>query len=540
MSDIKVRAKLRKLAKKFDIDAFRPGQEDTMIYVLRGEDTLAIMPTGAGKSLCYQLPAELMQKTTIVVSPLISLMKDQHQKIVDMGFISQPLSSELTRKQTASAIQNLGDGKMDIQFVTPEKLENPEVLKAFHRSGVSLFVVDEAHCISEWGHDFRPAYRGLKKAIEALGHPPVLALTATATPEVIVDIQDLLGFKSQSHVVKISYRRDNIILKAREFKTEAQKYAALLKILSQLKLLGTMCGIIYCASVKETDWLFDELTSLGLPVLKYHGRLKKSQRKLAQDTFMKEGGPGYLMIATSAFGMGIDKADVRFVINYQIPNSVESYCQEVGRVGRDGKKSLGILFYSRKDMALQRVLQLRKYPSSDAVWQTVSTVFENSQQHETNQAEIEAKVGRKKIALVLRALEKGGFVALRGKAVTLIRRPSEKEVQKILTDWDQHRREERARLDEVTRYVRSGLCRWYYLLRYFGEAMSDSCGHCDNCRKHVSQPAEPLHYVKGDYVHHPAWGLGEVIQKVGPNLRVFFPGVGEKILREAFLTKKAA
>ncbi|MBI3558332.1 MAG: ATP-dependent DNA helicase RecQ [Deltaproteobacteria bacterium] len=344
MTDRKLRGKLRKLAREIQIADFRPGQIDTMLYTVNGEDTLAIMPTGAGKSLCYQLPAQLLQGMTIVVSPLISLMKDQHEKILDMGFTSQHLSSELTRKQTEHAIKRLGDGGMDIQFVTPEKLENPMVIAAFRKAGVSLFVVDEAHCISEWGHDFRPAYLTLSKSIEALGHPTILALTATATPDVTRDIQSRLQFRDPSHVVRISYRRDNLLLKAREFRNEQEKFTALMKLLRRFARNSAFSGIIYCSSVKQTEYLAQVLRKEGFPVAKYHGRMRKSARRRAQEKFMTR--PGIIMVATSAFGMGIDKPDVRFVVNYQIPSSVESYYQEVGRAGRDGWRAYGILFYS--------------------------------------------------------------------------------------------------------------------------------------------------------------------------------------------------
>lgn len=522
------------LARHQRIYDFRPGQEDTMLYVLSGEDTLAIMPTGAGKSLCYQLCAQVLSGTALVVSPLISLMKDQHQKLERLGFVARHLSSELTKKQTIDAIRVLGEGRTHIQFITPEKLENPAILEAFKSAGVSLFVVDEAHCISEWGHDFRPAYLGLGKAIKALGHPPVLALTATATPEVTRDIQERLGFRQPSHVVRISYRRDNLLLRTREFRAEGPKYAALARLLQQFR---GHAGIIYCASVKQVEALWKGFRHSGFNVEMYHGRMKKADRRRAQERFMRVSGT--TMIATSAFGMGIDKPDVRFVINYQIPSSVESYYQEMGRAGRDGRKAYGIMYYTRKDKSLQRVLQLRKYPSEDFVRRAIEAIFLKGAAEPAlapvPQARIEEVVGKKRLGVVLQVLERFGFLRMNGRTINPILKPNDGDIAAILAEWDLRKSDDKSRLEDVVRYVHTNLCRWYYLLKYFGEELEEPCGTCDNCRKQAVLQSE-AGVVPGVYVRHETWGVGEVVQKIGPNLRIFFPGIGEKVLRDAFVT----
>jgi ATP-dependent DNA helicase RecQ len=524
---------LAKLARQYNISCFRPGQEETMLHVLRGDDTLAIMPTGAGKSLCYQLPAQILTSrgrgTAIVVSPLISLMNDQHRKLTDMGFASQHLSSELTRKQAEDAIRKLGEGLTDIQFVTPEKLENPEVLAAFRLAGVSLFVVDEAHCISEWGHDFRPAYLTLARAVEALGHPPILALTATATPEVTRDVVERLGFRDRHHVVRISYRRDNLLLRAREFRTEEGKFAALMKFFRRLRERspgGVLpSGIVYCASVKRTESLAESLRRAGIPASAYHGRKRKPDRRRAQDRFMRR--PGQIMVATSAFGMGIDKPDVRFVVNYQLPGSIESYIQEMGRAGRDGAKAHAILLYTRRDRALQRMLQMRKYPTLAFLTRALAALYDEEGERRPrslSRAKLERKVGKRKLDLLLKALERTGHATVAAGKVRALRAPTPADISAMLEEWETRRREDRRRLDELVRYAGTGLCRWLYLLKYFGEDMEEPCGHCDNCVRH-----------QGSFVIHRAWGVGEILKKIGPNLCVYFPGIGEKVLRAEFI-----
>jgi len=563
MSEAVMRKKLLALAQRHKIKEFRIGQEETMVSVLSGVDTLAIMPTGAGKSLCYQFPAELSPGTTIVVSPLISLMKDQEKKITEMGFSCQQLSSELTRKQTLYAIEQLRSGRMDIQFVTPEKLENAEVLAAFRRAGVSLFVVDEAHCISEWGHDFRPAYLALSKAVEALGHPPVLALTATATPQVIEDIRARLRFKDGGKVVSVSYRRDNLSLRARAFKSDSAKLAALETLLGRFE---NMSGIVYCASVKQTEALYRQLKLEGRSVAMYHGRMRKIQRRHAQERFMRK--PGVVMIATSAFGMGIDKPDVRFVINYQIPSSLESYYQEVGRAGRDGERAYGILFYTEKDKALQRVLSLRKYPKRELLEQ-VTEALAASGKAKFTRTEIETLVGKKKLGVILQGLEEQGHITQNGRDVELVSLSVNIDFDVIMKSWERRRAEDRARLEQISAYVKTRLCRWYFLLKHFGESMEEPCGECDNCRAKAREAVEAeiaagpgtglrvrpstgtsaserqVHqladvsaasYSVGDYVRHPQWGIGEVLGRIGPNLRVRFPDVGEKTIRENFIS----
>ena len=301
--------------------------------MLAGIDTLAIMPTGAGKSLCYQLPALELDGVTLVVSPLIALMKDQHDKLAELNIEVLRLDSTLSPRDEQAALSRLAENRPCIAYVTPERLGEPRFRDRLASVRVALFVVDEAHCISQWGHDFRPAYLGLGEAVRALGKPPVLALTATAPPKVKDDILAQLGLddRSEPSVIDIGLDRPNLRYHVIKASSERKKQALLLRLIE--KTPG--CGIIYAATVKTVDALADFLWSQGVECGRYHGRMRAKDRERVQSAFMEHGNPR-LMVATNAFGLGVDKQDLRFVIHYNFPGSLESYYQEAGRAGRDG------------------------------------------------------------------------------------------------------------------------------------------------------------------------------------------------------------
>ncbi|HEY5938142.1 MAG TPA: ATP-dependent DNA helicase RecQ, partial [Kofleriaceae bacterium] len=316
--------------RRFGISSFRPGQALAIRYVLAGIDTLAIMPTGAGKSLCYQLPALELDGVTLVVSPLIALMKDQHDKLAELNIEVLRLDSTLSPRDEATALARLSENRPCIAYVTPERLGEPRFRERLAAVRVALFVVDEAHCISQWGHDFRPAYLGLGEAVRALGRPPVLALTATAPPKVKDDILAQLQIPEAS-VIDIGLDRPNLRYHVIKASSERKKQALLLRLIE--KQAG--CGIIYAATVKTVDALADFLWSQGVECGRYHGRMRAKDRERVQTAFMENSDPR-LMVATNAFGLGVDKQDLRFVIHYNFPGSLESYYQEAGRAGRDG------------------------------------------------------------------------------------------------------------------------------------------------------------------------------------------------------------
>ena len=348
----------RTLRDVFNLDKLRPGQAEVMRYVLEGENTLAIMPTGAGKSLCYQLPTLHLPGTTVVVSPLIALMKDQVDKLEDAGLEASQLNSALSTREHEENLEQIQTENSDFIFVTPERLTTPEFLAELRKQTINFVVIDEAHCISEWGHDFRPAYLSLGSAVKSLGSPPVLALTATATPEVTADIEKQLDI-GKLRIVKTGIHRPNLRFEVKRVTNELEKHAELTRVLREHE--GT--GIIYCATVKTVEALTTWLKDFDFKVEKYHGRMKASDRKENQEAFMNDELKA--IVATNAFGMGIDKPDIRFVVHYQMPGSLEAYYQEAGRAGRDGEPALCSLFYQLEDRRTQQFFIGRKGAKSE-------------------------------------------------------------------------------------------------------------------------------------------------------------------------------
>ena len=332
------------LKRCFGHDAFRPEQERAIKAIMRKRDVLAVMSTGAGKSLIYQVPAVALGGTSIVVSPLVSLMSDQVGKLVDLGLHPAFLNNTLSLRAQEKVRRRIKSGEFQILYVAPERLSNPAFLSAIENLAIPLVAVDEAHCISEWGHDFRSDYREISAFIERFDQrPTVIALTATATPRVRKDIARSLGLQNPLEIVS-SFDRANLSLSVAHMPHDERESWCVRTARSR----GSACGIFYCVTISETERIHDALKRAGVPAALYHGKLDNDEKRAAQEAFMSERVP--VMVATSGFGMGIDKPNVRYVVCCGMPLSVESYYQQIGRAGRDGKPADTIMLWDEQDL----------------------------------------------------------------------------------------------------------------------------------------------------------------------------------------------
>jgi ATP-dependent DNA helicase RecQ len=471
----------RTARRTFGIERLRPEQGSAMVAILEGHDALVALPTGFGKSLIYQVPAMILERPTIVVSPLIALMADQERALRSRGVPVVALHSRLRSAERRAGLERLEGGGRLVVLTTPETLESRAAAPSFARARPALLCVDEAHCISEWGHDFRPSYLRLGAARERLGDPPALALTATATPHVREDIAERLRLRDPVVLIAPAYR-ENLRLTV-ETMQGPEKFSAAGRLIRTLRRPGT----IYCATTTAVDQLARTLQRARIPVVRYHGKMRAADRAAAQHQFMMPSRR-LIMVATSAFGMGIDKPNIRYIIHYQAPGSLEQYVQEIGRAGRDGRTAHCVLLFDAADLDIQERLQamgrpavrhLERLENALAAWAaedrapTVAALAYS--------AGVPARIGE----ALLSDLEQAGLVQRDQEGRIVIAAPIETfraGARDLVAKLKTFRYEGERRLRAVANYAQSEECRSVFLRRYFGEERPPRCGTCDRCR----------------------------------------------------------
>ena len=523
--------RIRSVAREvFGFERLRPGQLESIESVISGRDTLTVMSTGSGKSAIYQIAGLLIEGATVVVSPLIALQRDQVEDLrdrADEALGAAQLNSTVSRSAREQVLADLADDALEFVLLAPEQLANADLLEELAAAGPSLLVVDEAHCISEWGHDFRPDYLRLGAAAQALGSPTILALTATASPPVRDEIVERLGLRDPSVIVR-GFDRPNIHLSVERFHEEPRHRRTLLDRV----VAATPPGIVYVPTRKGADTLAAELGDRGVQAAAYHAGLGGKARTEVQNRFMDD--ELHCVVATTAFGMGVDKANVRWVFHSAPADSLDSYYQELGRCGRDGEAAQTVLFYRQEDLGLRRFFAGSGKVDEEVLERVATLVDLAGGPVEPSALLEESDLSESKLTTAVSRLEDAGAVdvLLSGQIVEAPDAPDVRTaVAEAVVIEERRRTFDRSRLDMMRGYAETRECRRSFLLSYFGEPYESPCGSCDNCDAGLSD-APPLEtpFAVGSRVEHGQWGEGVVQRYDDEAVAVLFDDVGYKTL----------
>jgi ATP-dependent DNA helicase RecQ len=513
----------------FGFERLRPGQREAIEAALSGRDALVVMSTGSGKSAIYQIAALLLPGATVVVSPLIALQREQVGDLRERaaGGAAQ-LNSNVPTAERDAALADLAEDALEFVFLAPEQLARPDVLDELAIARPSLLVVDEAHCISEWGHDFRPEYLQLGAAAQALGRPTVLALTATAAPPVREEIAERLGLQDPLVVVR-GFDRPNIRLRVERHHDEERKLRALRDHVAS----ATPPGIVYVATRRAAEELAAELCEHGLGAASYHGGMRARERDRTQQRFMDDDVDA--IVATTAFGMGVDKPDVRWVVHAEISGSLDSYYQEVGRAGRDGEPAEALLFYRAEDLGLRRFFAGGGQVDVAEIGAVLAAVGGAAEPVEPARLQAATNLSQTKLATAVARLEEVGAVDVLPDGEVApgpAAEPRHDAIEAAAAAEERRRSFDRSRVDMMRSYAETDGCRREFVLSYFGEPFEPPCGNCDNCLAGHASPEPPagMPFAVGSRVAHGDWGEGVVQRCDGAAIVVLFDEVGYKTL----------
>lgn len=535
---------LHSLLRRFGHESFRPGQQRIIQDLLDGRDVLAVMPTGAGKSLVYQLAAQLLPGVTVAVSPLIALMKDQTDQLRQLDIPVALIYSGQSDGENELELARVEQGETKLLYVTPERFENEEFLRRLRKLEVSLFVVDEAHSISEWGHDFRPAYLMLGRAAQDLGKPAMLALTATATSWVRQEVVQQLGLRDPRVVVH-GTDRPNLFLEVHRVEEESQEPRLLERLFSGegLEYAGELQevlraamegpGIVYTQTTRGARETAQWLRQMGIAADYYHGQRTQADRERVQDEFMS--GSLRVIAATNAFGMGVDKSDIRFVMHRDVPASIEEYYQEAGRAGRDGEPARVVLIYRPADLGKAAFLAGGGQLTVEKVQQARDALL-TAGSFTLKELQAASGLGQGDVHRLVKILKRERILRESRRRLRLAAPDFDPEA--VPLDSEEHRvAYQRSRLEMMRGYAETNECRREYLLNYFGEEYAPGrCGMCDNDftpsgepEAQAERPADSRYSI-GDTVAHTVWGEGVVERVSEGKLTVLFATAGYKML----------